>query len=29
MERRTKEIKITEVERAETLPFGGDKWGRT
>src|SRR5689334_10823356 len=27
-DRRTKEIKVTEIERAETLPFGGDKWGR-
>jgi oligopeptide transport system permease protein len=26
--KRTAEIKITEVQRAETLPFGGDKWGR-
>jgi oligopeptide transport system permease protein len=27
-EKRTAEIKIAEVQRAETLPFGGDKWGR-
>jgi oligopeptide transport system permease protein len=27
-EKRTAEIKITETVRAETLPFGGDKWGR-
>jgi peptide/nickel transport system permease protein len=27
-EERTERIKITEVERSETLPFGGDKWGR-
>jgi oligopeptide transport system permease protein len=26
--KRTAEIKVTEVTRAETLPFGGDKWGR-
>ena len=24
-DRRTKEIKVTEIERAQTLPFGGDK----
>jgi len=27
-EARTKRIEVTQVERAETLPFGGDKWGR-
>jgi oligopeptide transport system permease protein len=27
-EERTKKIKVTEVERSDTLPFGGDKWGR-
>jgi oligopeptide transport system permease protein len=27
-EERTKQIKTTEIERSETLPFGGDKWGR-
>jgi peptide/nickel transport system permease protein len=27
-EERTAKIKITETPRAETLPFGGDKWGR-
>jgi len=27
-ERRTKEIEVTQVNKAETLPFGGDKWGR-
>jgi peptide/nickel transport system permease protein len=27
-EERTAKIKITETPRAESLPFGGDKWGR-
>jgi oligopeptide transport system permease protein len=27
-EERTKQIKTTEIQRSETLPFGGDKWGR-
>src|SRR5690606_2081776 len=27
-EERAAKIAITEVKRAETLPFGGDKWGR-
>ena len=27
-EERTAKIKVTETPRAETLPFGGDKWGR-
>jgi peptide/nickel transport system permease protein len=27
-EERTAKIKITETPRSETLPFGGDKWGR-
>ncbi len=25
---RAKKIAVTEVKRSETLPFGGDKWGR-
>jgi peptide/nickel transport system permease protein len=28
IEERTAKIKITETPRAETLPFGGDKWGK-
>jgi peptide/nickel transport system permease protein len=27
-EERAAKIAVTEVKRAETLPFGGDKWGR-
>jgi peptide/nickel transport system permease protein len=27
-ERRTRELKMTEPERAVTLPWGGDRWGR-
>ncbi|MES2354361.1 MAG: ABC transporter permease [Pseudomonadota bacterium] len=27
-EKRTKEIKVSEPQQAEALPFGGDKWGR-
>jgi oligopeptide transport system permease protein len=27
-EERTAKIAVTEVKRSETLPFGGDKWGR-
>ena len=27
-EERTKRIKTTEIARSDTLPFGGDKWGR-
>jgi oligopeptide transport system permease protein len=27
-EKRAAQIAVTEVKRAETLPFGGDKWGR-
>ena len=27
-EERTAKIKVTETPRSETLPFGGDKWGR-
>jgi oligopeptide transport system permease protein len=27
-EERTKQISITETPRSDTLPFGGDKWGR-
>ena len=27
-EERTRKIKVTEIERSDTLPFGGDKWGR-
>ena len=27
-EERTAKIKVTETPRADTLPFGGDKWGR-
>jgi len=27
-ERRTGELKMTEPERAMTLPWGGDRWGR-
>jgi peptide/nickel transport system permease protein len=27
-EERAKKIAVTEVKRSETLPFGGDKWGR-
>lgn len=28
IEERTAKIKITETPRTETLPFGGDKWGK-
>jgi peptide/nickel transport system permease protein len=28
IEERTAKIKVTETQRAETLPFGGDKWGK-
>jgi peptide/nickel transport system permease protein len=28
IEERTSKIKVTETPRAETLPFGGDKWGK-
>ena len=28
IEERTAKIKVTEVQRTETLPFGGDKWGK-
>ena len=28
LERRTKEYQVQETPRLETLPFGGDKWGR-
>ncbi len=28
IEERTAKIKITETPRSETLPFGGDKWGK-
>jgi oligopeptide transport system permease protein len=27
-EERAKQISVTETQRSETLPFGGDKWGR-
>ena len=27
-EERTAKIAVTEIKRSETLPFGGDKWGR-
>ena len=27
-EERTRKIKVTEIVRSDTLPFGGDKWGR-
>jgi peptide/nickel transport system permease protein len=27
-EERAAKIAVTEVKRSETLPFGGDKWGR-
>jgi len=27
-EERAAKIAVTEVKRAESLPFGGDKWGR-
>ncbi len=28
LEERTAKIKVTEIQRSETLPFGGDKWGK-
>jgi peptide/nickel transport system permease protein len=28
IEERTAKIKVTEIQRTETLPFGGDKWGK-
>jgi peptide/nickel transport system permease protein len=28
IEERTAKIKVTEIQRSETLPFGGDKWGK-
>jgi oligopeptide transport system permease protein len=28
LEERTAKIKVTETPRTETLPFGGDKWGK-
>jgi peptide/nickel transport system permease protein len=28
LEERTAKIKVTEIQRTETLPFGGDKWGK-
>src|SRR5512140_1405508 len=28
LEERTAKIKVTEIQRADTLPFGGDKWGK-
>lgn len=28
LEERTAKIKVTEIQRSDTLPFGGDKWGK-
>ena len=28
LDERTAKIKVTEIQRSDTLPFGGDKWGK-